>query len=284
MRTDAIETVGKSVLQYGPENDRVYLMKLAEEDLPDIITSVGRLATLHNYSKAFVKVPESAQQLFVEHGYRVEAEVPGLFNRQEDGFFMARYFHADRLIDNDADKVKAVLDTAHVKAEQRRPVDLPANSICRLANPCHCREMAELYQQTFASYPFPIHDPEYLASTMAENVLYAGVWKGNQLLALASAEIDHQNSHAELTDFATDPDWRGHGLANALLQHLETELQLSAIKTCYTIARATSFGMNICFAQNGYQFAGTLVKNTQIAGKLESMNVWHNSLEVAVNV
>jgi beta-lysine N6-acetyltransferase len=284
MRTDAIKTVGKSVLQYGPENDRVYLMKLAEEDLPEIITSVDCLATSHNYSKAFVKAPESARDLFAEHGYGVEAKIPGLFNRQEDGFFMARYFHADRLIDNAADKVKKVLDAAHIKAEQRRQVDLPANSICRLANPHHCQEMADLYQQTFASYPFPIHDPEYLASTMAENVLYAGVWKGNQLLALASAEIDHQNSNAELTDFATDLDWRGHGLANALLQYLETELQLSAIKTCYTIARATSFGMNICFAQNGYQFAGTLVKNTQIAGKLESMNVWHKNLEVAENV
>lgn len=284
MRTDAIETVGKSVLQYGPENDRVYLMKLAEEDLPEIINSVDSLATLHNYSKAFVKVPESAQALFVDHGYRVEAKIPGLFNRLEDGFFMARYFHADRLIDYDADKVKNVLETADTKAEQCRHVDLPANSICRLANPNHCQEMANLYQQTFSSYPFPIHNPEYLESTMAENVLYAGIWKGNQLLALASAEIDHQNSNAELTDFATDPDWRGQGLANALLQYLEMELQLSAIKTCYTIARATSFGMNICFAQNGYQFAGTLVKNTQIAGKLESMNVWYKSLEAAGGV
>jgi putative beta-lysine N-acetyltransferase len=98
-------------------------------------------------------------------------------------------------------------------------------------------------------------------------------------LALASAEIDHKNSNAEMTDFATHPDWRGHGLANLLLQYLEKELQLFEIKTSYTIARATSYGMNICFAQNGYSHSGTLVKNTQIAGGLESMNVWHRHLE-----
>lgn len=284
MNTDQVETFGKSIIQHGPANDRVYLMKLAEEDLPEIITSVDSLATLHSYSKAFVKTPESAQALFAEHGYRVEAEIPGLFNRLEDGFLMARYFNEDRLVDHAADKVKKVLDTAHIKAEQRHQVDLPANSICRLASPPHCQEMAKLYQQTFASYPFPIHDPEYLASTMAENAFYAGIWKGNQLLALASAEIDHQNSNAELTDFATDLDWRGHGLANILIQYLETELQLSEIKTCYTIARATSYGMNICFARNGYQFTGTLVKNTQIDGNLESMNVWHKNLETVTNV
>ena len=181
-------------------------------------------------------------------------------------------------MDPDAELIRKVLDASYIRAEQHHEVRLPEDCLCRLSSPAHCPQMAELYRQTFASYPFPIHDPEYLAKTMAKNVLYAGIWKGKQLLALASAEIDHQNSNAELTDFATDPDWRGHGLANLLLQHLEEELRLFEIKTSYTIARATSYGMNICFAQNGYQFDGTLVKNTQIGGCLESMNVWHKSL------
>jgi len=279
MRNDAIETFGQSVIQHGPENDRVYLMKLAKEDLPEVITNIDSLAVSHDYSKAFVKVPESAQGLFAEHGYQVEAKIPGLFKGQEDGFFMAHYFHADRLVDHAADKVKKVLDTAHIKAEQSRQAVLPADCHCRLAKPDNCKQMAKLYQQTFASYPFPIHDPQYLASTMAKNVIYAGIWQGDQLLALASAEIDRQNSNAELTDFATDLNWQGRGLATILLQFLEVELQRFEIKTCYTIARAMSYGMNICFAQNGYQFAGTLVKNTQISGSLESMNVWHRPLE-----
>lgn len=281
MRNDVIEELGNSVIQHGPQNDRIYLMKLAQEDAPEIITGIAGLAALHSYTKAFVKVPQSMKGAFVAAGYQPEASVPGLFNGAETGLFMARYFAEDRRHDPDAELIGKVLDAAFLKAEQSHSVRLPEDCHCRLASPAHCQQMADLYRQTFASYPFPIQDPEYLAKTMAKNVLYAGIWRGRQLLALASAEIDHQNSNAELTDFATDPDWRGHGLANLLLQHLEEELHLFGIKTSYTIARATSYGMNICFAQNGYQFGGTLVKNTQIGGRLESMNVWHKSLEGA---
>jgi hypothetical protein len=45
----------------------------------------------------------------------------------------------------------------------------------------------------------------------------------------------------------------------------------------YTIARAISVGMNITFARCGYDFGGTLVNNTQIAGRIESMNVWYKN-------
>jgi len=279
MASDVIEEFGKSTVQHGPENDRIYLMKLAPSDLPEIITSINSLAALNSYSKAFIKVPRSLQKAFEEDDYSVEATVPDLFKGEEDGLFMARYYHKDRRIDPDANLVKKVLASAYLKAEQHHSVRLPADCVCRLSSAAHCRQMAELYRQTFASYPFPIDDPNYLATSMAKNVLYAGIWKGNQLLALASAEVDHHNSNAELTDFATHSDWQGHGLANVLLQYLEKELQLFNIKTSYTIARATSYGMNICFSQNGYQYGGTLVKNTQIGGSLESMNVWYRNLE-----
>ncbi len=283
MNSDSVESFGKSILQHGPENDRIYLMKLDPSDLPEVISGINRLAEQHNYSKAFIKIPGCLQKQFKDDGYRIEAAVPGLFKGVEDGLFMARYYQADRLVDPDQDLVKKVLEAAHLKAEQHHSVNLFDGYVCRLATQADCPQMADLYQKTFASYPFPIHDPEYLGKTMAENILYTGIWKGEQLLALASAEIDDQNSNAELTDFATDPDWRGHGLANLLLQNLEKELQLSGIQTGYTIARATSYGMNICFAQNGYQFCGTLVKNTQISGSLESMNVWNKKLAGAVH-
>ena len=49
-------------------------------------------------------------------------------------------------------------------------------------------------------------------------------------------------------------------------------------RVAYTIARALSFGMNITFARRGYLFAGTLVNNTNISGRIESMNVWYKRL------
>jgi putative beta-lysine N-acetyltransferase len=81
-----------------------------------------------------------------------------------------------------------------------------------------------------------------------------------------------------MTDFATLPEFRGHGLALHLLQLMEEVVQSRGIRSLYTIARSYSFGMNITFARNGYSFGGTLTNNTDIFGELESMNVWHKCM------
>jgi len=278
MAIDQIETFGESLIQHGPANNRVYLMKLKREDFPQIIGFINGLALLHGYSKVFAKVPAYARAGFEQEGYQVEAAIPGFYNGRKDGLFMSRYFHPDRLIDHAADRVHEVLQTAMEK-KSNEPEAQPQSDIeQRLAIPSDSAQMAELYRKVFASYPFPIHDPAYLAGTMAENVIYAGSWENGQLLALASAEVDPEGGNAEMTDFATTPECRGRGLANQLLGKLESLMAQADIQTCYTIARATSFGMNITFAKNGYEFGGTLIKNTQISGTLESMNVWHKKL------
>jgi len=278
MTIDTVEEFGGSLIQHGPANDRAYLMKLNHSDFPQILSYLNGLAVLKKYSKIFAKVPAYARDKFEQAGYQVEAEIPQFYAGEEDGLFMARYYQAERRIDPDTDKVQEVLEVAGSKIVINNPVPQSGDYEYRLAQPTDCPQMAELYQKVFASYPFPIHDKDYLAATMANNLLYAGVWKNGVLLALASAEVDYAGSNAELTDFATDPDWQGHGFANLLLGQLETEMRTSEIKTCFTIARATSFSMNVCFAKNGYLFSGTLIKNTQISGGLESMNVWYKHI------
>ncbi len=138
-------------------------------------------------------------------------------------------------------------------------------------------KMAEIYRRVFATYPFPIHDPEYLQSTMHGATVYFGVWKDGKIAALSSAEMDPRSGSVEMTDFATLPEYRGNGLALFLLQKMEEEMKSRGIRSLYTIARAYSFGMNITFARNGYRFGGTLTNNTNICGNLESMNVWYKS-------
>ena len=272
MNVDKVETLGHSVVQHGKANDRVYLMKLDQRDCPDIVEQVERIGLENGYGKIFAKIPGAAWAEFEHAGYSIEARIPGFYNGSEDGLFLARYLNPARHNDPDAHQVEQVLQTAHEKANHAPALDTQVD--CRIAGPDDCKQMAAVYAQVFASYPFPIHDPEYLCQTMADNVTYAGIWEGDRLLALASGEIDRAGQNAEMTDFATLPECRGRGMAHQLLTHLEQEMARIGIKTLYTIARATSFGMNITFSQCGYTFGGTLVQNTQISGGLESMNVW----------
>ena len=278
MNNDQIQIIGDSLVQHGDSSDRVYLMKLAPNDYPHIIQHLSELAEQQGYSKIFAKIPAFAKDSFEQDGYRIEASIPQFYQAKESAYFMARYFHPQRKKDAQEERINKVLNEARLKAGTAPGTVPPPGLSCRLAGPQDCVQMAQLYQQVFESYPFPIHNPDYLRETMADNVIYAGIWKDNQLLALASAETDPKGSNAEMTDFATDPDWQGKGLANDLMVRLEQEMTRCGIATCYTIARATSFGMNICFARNGYKYSGTLIKNTQISGGLESMNVWYKHL------
>lgn len=276
--TDAIVKIGRSTVQHGPFNDRVYLMKLARKDFPAILDRLDELAAREDYSKIFAKVPEWAREEFLRRGFQEEAAVPGLFAGGRKGLFFGKYRDPRRRQEGEQEKVREILRTARSKADEEPAVELPAGFALRPAEPQDAPAMAEVYRQVFATYPFPIHDPAYLRATMEENIRYFGIWQGGDLAALSSSEIDADGGNVEMTDFATLPDYRSQGLANALLERMEKEMRQEGVETAYTIARAYSFGMNITFARSGYLFGGTLVNNTNIFGRLESMNVWYKSL------
>ena len=135
-----------------------------------------------------------------------------------------------------------------------------------------------MYKKIFDTYPFPIYDPKYILKTIQGNVIYFSIWKKDTIIALASSEMDITSKNVEMTDFATLPAYRGKGLSQCLLKQMENEMSKRQIKTAYTIARALSVGINMAFAKMGYTYGGTLKNNTNICGRLESMNVWYKFL------
>ena len=276
---DKVEQSGASCIQHGKGNDRVYLMKVSADDCPSVINYAVKLAFAHDYSKIFAKAPDACLRFFAQKGFVVEARIPKLFNGETDGYFLSKFMSADRELEQEESTVKKVLSTAKSRFIEVVPaLQLEEPYTWRVMQKQDVEKMAELYKMVFKTYPFPIDDPSYLAKTMDENVVYHGIWQGDNVIALSSAEIDFAGQNVEMTDFATHPDYRGHGFAAYLLDRMEDDVRNSGLQTAYTIARAYSYGMNITFAKHGYTFAGTLTNNTQISGRLESMNVWYKSL------
>jgi beta-lysine N6-acetyltransferase len=278
MTTDRIETFGHSLIQHGNHSERAYLMKLSRGDLPELIPYLDNLALANGYTKIFAKVPETVEWRLRKDGFRTEATIPGFYRGEQDVTFMGKYFVAERVREPYPEKVREVLEVARGKQAEATPVKLAERLSCRRLRPEDTTAMTAVYRKVFVTYPFPIHDAGYLRETMASHVIYQGIFAGTRLVAIASAELDRDGRNAEMTDFATLPELRGKGLANYLLAELEEVTVAEGILTAYTIARAYSFGMNITFARSGYEYAGTLTRNTQISGDLESMNVWFKPL------
>lgn len=283
MQPDAIVTIGRSLVQHGSHSDRVYLMRLAPEDCPAIISDLEALASQKGYGKIFAKIPESLTKEFLDAGYVAEAMVPGFFpaltgQGRENGFFLARYLDATRSIEPDPARVLDVLRNAKVRKLVSKPRREQQQWNVAAMTPDDAPAMAALYARVFATYPFPITDPEFIRTTMDSHVLYFALKAQGEIVALASCETEAEHNVVEMTDFATLPQMRGAGAAFHLLGHMERKMCDLGYHTAFTIARATSYGMNISFSRHGYRYAGTLTRNTQISGTLESMNVWYKPL------
>jgi putative beta-lysine N-acetyltransferase len=278
MTPDTILSGDGTVIQHGPVNDRVYLMKMDRGAALESLEKVEWLAATRRYSKIFVKVPASAVEIFAERGYMVEAVVPGLFRGRDDGYFLARYPAPERMEVIDAGVIRDVLGTALSRAAEDRACAPPPGFTIRPVAEEDTRALAQLYGAVFETYPFPIHDPGYLRQTMQTHIRYYIALREGRLVAASSAEMDPDTQSVEMTDFATYPSYQGMGLCSALLKRMEGDMRDEGLRTAFTIARAALYPINITFARAGYRYGGTLVNNTQICGSFESMNVWYKRL------
>lgn len=274
---DKIEKIGQSLLQHGPYNDRVYLMKLAPKDKHTIMGKLDDMAMHHDYSKIFCKVPGWAA--FPQEHYQQEAHIPRFYNGNEGAHFLAKYNDPARqkITPDNKQKMADILNIARLK-EKKKNRDLAPCFAIRELDTHDVLSLTELYAAVFKTYPFPIFEPAFIKKTMGQNVRYFGVFNEGQLVAASSAEMDKQGQNVEMTDFATLRAFSGNGLASHLLRMMEKEMKKEGMITAYTIARALSPGMNVTFSKNGYQFGGVLINNTNIFNGLESMNVWYKYL------
>ena len=66
---DEIESFGYgTTIQHGKLNDRIYLIKLDEKDLNNILEYIHKLAIDNSYTKIFCKVPGYAAPFFIANG------------------------------------------------------------------------------------------------------------------------------------------------------------------------------------------------------------------------
>lgn len=277
---DKIETIGNgTIIQHGELNKRVYLMKLDEGESSEIINQINELAHENKYTKIFCKIPQKVAPLFFANGFLMEAQIPKFYKGKEGAFFVSKFLSSDRLLDIENGSLNQLSKLlSETEATNQGNIHLDKNTRLVKVTRHDVAEIVDIYKQVFASYPFPIHDANYIIETMQNGVQYFGIETKGKFIALASAEVDEKGQNAEMTDFATLPRYRGKSLSVLLLRAMETEMKAQGIKTLYTIARLKSIGMNKTFIRQNYIYSGTLIKNTNISGSIESMNVYYKLL------
>lgn len=277
---DTTEVFSKSLIQHGPNNNRIYLMKLHPgEEVDSLLGQLEGLAASRGYSKIIAKVPEHLGHYFQDRNYKLEARVPNLFMGREDGCFYGKFRDPDRgsLPKSERELMKEVKEVAEGSSEISED-ELPGDIEIRKLNQEDVPALVTLYKEVFKVYPFPIFKEGYLREAMETHAEYYGAWDHGKLVAACAAEMDFDALNAEMTDFAALPSHRGQNLSYFLLQEMMSQTAAEGIKTVYSMARANSFGMNKNFERSGFQYGGVLVNNTHIGQSIESLNIWYRGL------
>lgn len=277
---DKIEYFNKSIIQHGKYNDRVYVLKLSEDDFPDILGFIDDLIDDYSYSKIIVKSPRFFYKEFIENHFLKEGFIPNFFNGNTDCYFLCKYINDSRRnVDVTIKKqIKDVLEIAEIKKNQQYYMHSEYSDKIKKLDYVDIDNLIGLYSNVFETYPFPIFDKKFIKKKMADDTIFYGIYDEDNLISAASSEIDYDNLNVEMTDFATLKDYRGNNLSYFLLKKMEYDVKKLKIKTAYTIARSLSYGMNITFSKMNYEFGGTLYNNTCISGDIKNMNIYYKDL------
>ncbi len=230
------------------------------------------LARSQGFGKILAESREADWERFLGRGFALEGIIPGYF-AGADGYFLSYFIEPDRQqssrLELENEILEAVLDADLVEPEvHERFTIAPATDE-------DVEEMAELFGAIFDTYPTPLNQPDYIRQQMRdEEAIFRVVREDGRVVSAAAAEVDWANRHAELTDCATYPEYRGEGLMLAILRDLEQELHRRDVGCLFSLARASSYGMNLVLRRLGYRYRGRMINNCHICGDWEDMNVW----------
>jgi putative beta-lysine N-acetyltransferase len=262
----------RALIHLSPLNKRLVIKDYSVQDITSLTTRLVKLAEKNDFTKIWVKAKRADQARFAGIGFETEAVI-GNYYAGSDAVSMAYYLSENRSKMIAPETEKEIIEKL-TDVDTKTNLSLADNYKFELADKNQLKELAKLYSTVFESYPYPIDRVDYLEKMIDEDVIYGLVYEGTNLIAAASAETIPEYKNAEMTDFATLPDYRGQGLARYLLKQLEQVLKERDYNCLYTIARAKIVGVNKIFKQTGYQYRGRLIQNCNIAGGLEDMNLW----------
>lgn len=263
----------KTSVYFDYYNKRLKIVDYEATDYTAMLKKLAWLADSNGFDKIFIKTTQDDFQKFLSHGYVLEGILRYYF-KGTDAYVVSRFSSTQRaqseVIIDEAKLIEEIIYSSAPAKEKKldpkiRIIDAKEENIPQLVY---------IYRNVFETYPSPLTNPDYIKAVMKKNVFFKLALDGDTPIAAASGEVSFKHSNVEMTDCATIPTAQGKGIMQFILQELEKEMKEKQIKTAYTLARANSIGMNKSFFRLNYEYSGRLVKNCDIFGQFEDLNIW----------
>lgn len=260
-----------------PYSDRVRCDHPETTDAEALASELVSIAEERGRSRVVALVPAGLTEGLEGHGFEVEGVMPGFYEGQEDCAVLGLALDDSRSgLANpvEVERVDRIVASAG-PGRNHAPVETLR------ATTSHAAAIAELLDETFADYPTPSNDPDYIARQIERGTPFRVHVSEGEIVACASADLVEMARTAELTDCATRPEHRGKGLMQSILRDLMGDVRDLQYPTVFTLARARIVGMNLAFHRLGFEHHGRMMQSCRIGDGLEDMNIWSRELEEA---
>ncbi|MCY7787162.1 putative beta-lysine N-acetyltransferase [Bacillus inaquosorum] len=260
-----------AVLDHDDFNKRIRVVRYdgaIEKALLDIVAA----AKEEGAEKIIVYTKQHDEAVLAKHLFVPEGFLKGYY-LGHPACLMVRYLTEKRRQTDSYIEEQETIEALYRTAPHHHSETTPVFTM-RKAETNDMYQLSMLYKKVFRTYPTPVFDPAYIEKTMNENTMYYVMFDHDRLISAASADSNPGLGHAEITDCAVLPEYRGRSLTSILIEALEKEMAEKDIFHVFSLARAASFGMNAVLYHSGYQYGGRLINNCYIAEGLENMNIW----------
>lgn len=242
---------------------------------PAHLAELPALRNLQGLGKVIAYARAGHRRQWEALGFRLEGSIRGFFRDGSDATLWAAYPQPHRGVEREKQLHEACLNLALSK-ELLLEARLPTGYTSELVAAEQAGEAAALLRKVFPVYPTSLTN-EHIESVIrsGSNVFRCVRNAAQEMVAVASGEVDLIRKNAEMTDCATRPDQRGRGLMACILRQLEDDLRTRLqIIDLFSLARAQETGMNCVFRKLGYNYQGRLVNNCRMPSGWESMHIW----------
>lgn len=259
-----------------PANGRLKLTSYEVEGptaIADLSAHLTELARTEEMGKVVVLSRQADWPAFLQRGFGLEGFIDG-YLQGEQAYVLCYFTDPERQASTRLERENAILEQV-LASDPLLPSPPSRRFNLTVATPDDADEMAKLFDTVFVTYPDPLESPAYLRDVIeSEQAVFVIARDGDRLVSAAGADIDWEKRNAEMTHCATLPEYRGHGLMAGILAALEPEMMQRNIGCLYSLARASSHGMNLVLRRLGYRFQGRMINSCHIMGDFEDMNIW----------
>ena len=214
-----------------------------------------------------------------------EAEIKGYFNGIKPLSCYSSFLNKKEALISTPEKnvIRNIISSAQKSTYKAGQSNLDNRFNISMINPRHKKMIHSFFNYIFEDQELVQRSIQEFEKNLDKKNI-AGLFYNSQLIALSTILMNNELNTASIQEIYFTRNFKGLNFMLPLLDQLVQSLNNTNIKTIYTFTRALDPDRNRLFGIYGFNYAGTMINETETNGNNENMNIWYKTLKKGIAV